>query len=163
MLCNLIFLNIDIYTKKVFIGIAIGKNIIMSSSFVLNDIFMKMGTILTHIYKKVNYAMITCSKIYPYQIDILTTSLNHKWSSIPPTAAVQCFIIVPCTPIHLVMVPCTDRIQALKSPSDNFLKWKTMYHAQIVVTAKPLRYVCYQKIYEGNLFYAILQSNDTTD
>ena len=54
MLCNLIFLNIDklLYTKKVFIGIAIGKNIIMSSSFVLNDIFMTMGTILTHIYQK---------------------------------------------------------------------------------------------------------------
>ena len=35
-----------------FIGIAIGKNIIMSSSFVLNDIFMTMGTMLTHIYQK---------------------------------------------------------------------------------------------------------------
>ena len=35
-----------------FIGIAINKNIIMSSSFVLNDIFMTMGTILTHIYQK---------------------------------------------------------------------------------------------------------------
>ena len=54
MLCNLIFLNIDklLYTKKVFIGIGIGKNIIINSMFVLNDIFMTMGTILTHIYQK---------------------------------------------------------------------------------------------------------------
>ena len=39
-------------TKKVLIWIAIGKNIIMNSLFVLNDIFMTMGTILTHIYQK---------------------------------------------------------------------------------------------------------------
>ena len=53
MLCNLIFLNIDIlYTKKVFIGIGIGKNIIINSLFVLNDIFMTMGTILIHIDQK---------------------------------------------------------------------------------------------------------------
>ena len=52
MLYNQIFLKIDIDTKKVLIWIAIGKNIIMRSSFVLNDIFMTMGTILTHIYQK---------------------------------------------------------------------------------------------------------------
>ena len=34
------------------IGIAIGSNIIMNSLFVLSDIFMTMGTILTHIYQK---------------------------------------------------------------------------------------------------------------
>ena len=39
-------------TKKVLIWIVIGKNIIMNSLFVLNDIFMTMGTILTHIDQK---------------------------------------------------------------------------------------------------------------
>ena len=53
MLYNLIFLNTDILdTKKVLIWIVIGKNIIMNSLFVLNDIFMTMGTILTHIDQK---------------------------------------------------------------------------------------------------------------
>ena len=53
MLYNQIFLKIDILdTKKVLIWIAIGKNIIMNSLFVLNAIFMTMGTILTHIYQK---------------------------------------------------------------------------------------------------------------
>ena len=53
MLYSQIFLKIDILdTKKVLIWIAIGKNIIMNSLFVLNTIFMTMGTILTHIYQK---------------------------------------------------------------------------------------------------------------
>ena len=53
MLHNLIFLNTDILdTKKVLIWIVIVKNIIMNSLFVLNDIFMTMGTILTHIDQK---------------------------------------------------------------------------------------------------------------
>ena len=53
MLYNQIFVKIDILdTKKVLIWIAIGKNIIMNSLFVLNAIFMTMGTILTHIYQK---------------------------------------------------------------------------------------------------------------
>ena len=53
MLYSQIFLKIDILdTKKVLIWIAIGKNIIMNSLFVLNAIFMTMGTILTHIYQK---------------------------------------------------------------------------------------------------------------
>ena len=52
MLHNLIFLNTDIDTKKVLIWIDIGKSIIMNSLFVLNAIFMTMGTILTHIDQK---------------------------------------------------------------------------------------------------------------
>ena len=53
MLYSQIFLKIDILdTNKVLIWIAIGKNIIMNSLFVLNAIFMTMGTILTHIYQK---------------------------------------------------------------------------------------------------------------